>query len=171
MKTKFNIGDRVYHATWDQHHKESRTCPECGGTGKIRVIRYDHSVAHISCVNCSTPFASSTGKVDVYIPTAYVDSHIISGMEISGDQVTYKANLGWGCYMHLDEKDTFATVEEAQVKAEREAEVEAEFNQKHDRSQDWAWNASYHKKQIKEAEKSIAYHTKKLNVANLKKEG
>jgi hypothetical protein len=36
----------------------------------------------------------------------------------------------------------------------------------------WAWNATYHRKRIKEAEKQIAYHRSKLEVAALKsKEG
>jgi len=32
----------------------------------------------------------------------------------------------------------------------------------------WAWNASYHRRQIKDAKRQLEYHTAKLNVASLK---
>ena len=31
----------------------------------------------------------------------------------------------------------------------------------------WAWNVHYHRKEIREAQKRIEYHTSKLNVAKL----
>jgi hypothetical protein len=71
------------------------------------------------------------------------------------------------------EKDLFETEAEAMVAAEAMA---AEYDEEERKKiltrekdgKSWAWNATYHRRCIKQAEKDLDYHTRKLKVANLK---
>ena len=77
-----------------------------------------------------------------------------------------------GCN-HIDEDKVFLTESEAQTRAdlmaaEYDAEERERIFKKEKDQRSWAWNASYHRKEIKEAERRIEHHKKKLAHAALK---
>lgn len=168
--TKYNIGDKVYHATFKKHTGVYVECPDCGGTGRMRCIFHDETIVSIVCGSCSPGYDPPTGKILVYNSIESVDLLIITGIEVEADKPTrYKAD-----HYILDEDHLFNTKDEALVKAKEmhDAHVEMEKDKIYKKEKDtrsWAWNASYHRGLIKRAEKDIIYHTSKLNVANLKK--
>lgn len=165
---KYKIGDQLYYPIWTSTTSYVE-CPDCGGTGRIRVIFHDETVVSIECQNCRSGFNSSGGKVQVYDRTPKTRLVKIVGIGIGSNGITYK------CDTHhiVKEEELFKTHEEALEVAKEKAKLANEedlkkVQTKHDNSKSWAWNASYHRRNIKELKEKIEYHTKKLNVASLK---
>lgn len=84
----------------------------------------------------------------------------------------------WSGCGGFDEENAFASTQDAQNRAnalidEKQAEEKIAFEQRKERhDKTWAWNATYHRQRIREAQKALEYHTAKLNVAKFKaKEG
>lgn len=171
---KFNIGDKVWYAT-SGSREQKVLCPECFGKRQLRVILGDDSEVLIPCEGCS------------YRPEGYYDSYpsgycryyewyaeprlvTITGLEINQEKVEYRSHTGSGSYWCFKEDECFLTEEEAKFKADQ---MVAEHNakelekiytkEKHNRT--WAWNLSYHRKRIKDAEREIEYHSKKFEYA------
>jgi hypothetical protein len=85
-----------------------------------------------------------------------------------GTETEYRVN---DTSYHNDE--IFVTREEADVRAEKyrtdyEAEELARPGRKLKDGKNWAWHASYYRKEIKDCESRIAYATKALAVAKVK---
>ncbi len=168
-KPRFNIGDTVYSAScyWGTTYI---TCPDCGGEGRLRVIFHDGEEVSIACQNCSRGYEPPTGKMQIYGYIAEANERVITGMEINASRPTeYRA----GQYI-LKEDNLFSSKADAMDKAkehqiELEKEQQEKINNKEKDTRTWAWNASYHKREIKRQEKSIEYHKACLAVANLKK--
>ena len=163
----FEIGATAYVAQF-QSVSGVVTCPDCLGTLRMRVFMGNGEEHSVACGRCSNGYNPPTGYIEhTKNATAKVIKITISGLEISNNQSLCRYSAGDYSY---DGKDVFATKEEAmqraQVLAEEHAEREIErlASKEHD-TRSWAWNVSYHRRCIKDAEKSIAYHTSKLNVA------
>jgi hypothetical protein len=67
----------------------------------------------------------------------------------------------------------YVTEAEARVRADQMAleadeEERAKISKKEKDQRSWAWNASYHRKQIKEHERQLGYHRAKLAHAAIK---
>lgn len=170
---RFEIGETVFFATFSAHTSVYVECPDCGGTGRLRVIFHDGEEVSIDCQNCALGYNPPSGRVLVYKNKADVEERVITGMEIDGEEVRYKSRHHEGYYNTLDADRVFNSREEAEVKADElhkefVAEQEARIFKKEKDAKSWAWNASYHRNQIKDAQKHIEYHTRKLNAANLK---
>ena len=181
MKPLYEIGQDVFFASFSSHASEYVTCPDCGGTARLRVTFYDETTVSIPCQNCSRGYEEPTGRISVYCRKGEAKKARISGVEISGGKVEYRAEyhtfdddgrMYTGCN-HIDEDKVFLTESDAQSRADlMAAEYDAEereriFKKEKDR-RSWAWNASYHRKEIKEAERRIEYHKKKLAHAAIK---
>lgn len=168
MIPKFHIGDKVWRATFDASENYV-TCPDCGGTGRIRVIMHDDTEVSIGCQACTYGFHQPSGKIKAYDRQARAVPGKITGVDIAINKIEYRIDGGWICTTD----NVFASEEEALIRA---AELAAEFDDaerkriglKEKDTRSWAWNASYHRRRIKEARRQIEYHTSKLNVAALK---
>ena len=172
MSTKFQIGDVVWRPHWDASENYVE-CPDCGGTGRIRVIFHDETVVSIDCCRCSAGYEPPTGRIKCYDRIARAEQTIVTGMEIKPDGVTYHLGGNGSWYRTAPEDEVCATREEALAKAaEMAAKADAEERERIQRKEHdtrtWAWNASYHRKMVKQAQRDLEYHTKKLNAANLK---
>lgn len=169
MNPKFNLGDKVFWATID-YTETYIECPDCGGTGRIRVIFHDDTIASIECEWCKKGFNAPTGAILKYEYLPRVRSAVITGMElIAGRKIEYRTNTSH-CIL---EGDLFTTESEAQARsqqlvAERDREELERLNRKEKNNRSWAWHASYHRSEIKKAKERIAYHESRLNVASLK---
>lgn len=170
---KFTLGQQVWRPTFESSEKWIE-CPDCGGTGRLRVTFHDETTVSIDCQNCSVGYDPPTGKVRIYErkPEAYMGT--VSGIEMEPDKVTYKIySGGHGSYWLVSEDDLSTDRDEALAKAqvradEAAAEELARIARKEKDTRTWAWNASYHRKAIKEAQRNLDYHTRKLAAANLK---
>lgn len=169
MELKYNIGDTVYVASWESS-EDYLECPDCGGTGRIRVILHSNDEVSIPCATCAPGYGDPTGKVKVHTRTPTVRANVVSGMEIGSGGVEYKAKCGRASHWSLRESDVFGTEADAMVRAiqlakEADDEERARVLTKEFPTRTWAWNASYHRRKVKELERDLLWHKKKLNAA------
>lgn len=173
---RFAIGDSAWHAAHRRHEKKV-SCPDCGGTGRLRVIFHDETVVSIDCENCSRGYLPPTGQIATYDAAPYVEQVRIGGFEVGPDGVTWKVNMSGGeggySYIGVRDEELFDTEDAAKAYAEvlaaqAAADESKRMAAKEKAARSWAWNASYHRKEIKEAQRRIEYHTQKLNVAAIK---
>ena len=172
--TDYKIGDSVWIA---QCYCEQVfvTCPDCGGTGRIRCIMHDDTEVSIECGRCRSGYDAPSGRVGYYKRNPRAESAVITGMNIETVRgVTETEYVLQAEYTQRMKSDRIAlSYEDAMAKAEaiaakENAEEIERIAKKEKDTRTWAWNASYHRKCIKDAEKQIAYHTKKLDVAAIK---
>jgi len=169
---KYQIGDRVWRAAFEGT-AVYLTCPDCGGTGRLRIIFHDDTQASIECRNCQRGYNSPTGQVIAHERAPRVDLVTISGVEIEPNQVRYKVSAGehaWYIYepdqLFDNESDARACAQDMAAKADAKERAKVLTKEKDTRT--WAWNASYHRQCIKRAQHDLEYHTAKLNVAAIK---
>lgn len=164
----FKIGDHVYRAfagpktIWI-------TCPECCGSGRLRIILGDDSEVSIPCVCCERGYEGSPGKIQSYSFHADVSEFEISGVESVIEQGNLRVRYSGGCWS-IRGSDVFATPEEAlrraeQLTLEHQADEARRLRCKEKQTRTWAWNVSYWRKQIRDAEKTINRAKAKLSVA------
>jgi hypothetical protein len=164
---RFNIGDVAWHASYSSMNDDA-TCPDCGGTGRLRVTFHDETQVSIDCQNCAHGYEKPTGRVRVYQRTPTATAFHVTGFEVGGDEHRYHD----GCQI-VDDADLYATRDAAmaaaanKVQKANEEEQKRVFKKERD-TRTWAWNASYHRREIKDANRRIAYHTAKLAVAVIK---
>lgn len=171
-KPQFGIGDSVFLARFDASDAYV-TCPDCGGTGRLRVTFHDETTVSIDCQNCAPGYNPPTGRVKVYDRKPSAMEIHVSGLELGVEGVRYRLGGGSNWNYIADAGDVFATREEAEARgqqmadAAKEEELQRVYRKERD-TRTWAWNASYHRKEIKRALQDIERHTAKLNVAAIK---
>lgn len=170
---KYQIGQELWLASFEQK-QDSVPCTDCGGTARIRCIMHDNTIVSVECGACRRGYLGSNGKNTVWTRRPEVKRGTITGVDAQQGEVTRYYFRFSDCQNHIiDEDRLFDNKEAAETKAaalaeEYNAEEIARIAKKEKDTRSWAWNASYHRKQIKEAQKSIEYHTKKLNAASVK---
>lgn len=177
IQTHFSIGDVVYLARYGYKEK-TVTCPHCKGSKALTVIFGDGEKATVDCGLCNLGYEPPRGYLTEGEYGASVESIVIDGVEQSRHgqelEVRYKYNQTGGCCNICESGDVFTTKENALKRGEQLSEKaanEEKERMEHNKEQaqrSWAWNASYHRKQIKEAKRQLEYHTAKLNVAIVK---
>lgn len=165
---KHEIGQVVWLASFEARTSYV-TCPDCGGTGRLRVTFHDETQVSIECRNCSAGFDPPTGRVKVYDREPRAIEATITGAEIDGDKVEWRTN----CHWRVPENEIFSNRADALFAAREKArqldrEERERVNRKEKDTRTWAWNASYHRRCIKEAQRQLEYHSAKLAVAVLK---
>ncbi len=167
---KYNIGDSLYCASFDSMDNYI-VCPECGGTKILKVILWDGTEYIIDCRGCAGGYDPPTGYIKTYKRTPKVEIVTISGMEINRNKpVEYRIQLSSCNYQILKEDELFVLKEDAEARAvvkakEFEERELSEIEQKEKPTRSWAWHVHYHRKQIRDAEKTIARATDQLNAA------
>lgn len=172
MKPKYDIGDVIYWAT-SRNEEQVIECPDCKGSGQLTVIFADGEQVSVACANCAWGYDPPTGRVRYWGHIERVESGAISGMEID-TEVTYKVRCEpYSSYYCIKEAEAYDSKEEAQeqaviLAAKRTEEELKKAQRKHKDTRSWAWNASYHRKELKEAKRRVGYHTEQLSMCNLK---
>jgi ribosomal protein S27E len=173
MTPHFNIGDTVWRATYGSKTRHIE-CPDCGGTGRLRVTFHDETTVSIDCATCAAGYEPPTGRVTTYDFAPEVSRHTVAGIEMDREQVRYRlSHPSYGSYWSADACDVFATEDAAKLRGVELAKLaaideEIRLAGKEKPTRTWAWNASYHRRCIKDAQKQLDYHTRKLQAANLK---
>lgn len=168
MEIKYKIGDELWWPSF-QGRETSVECPSCGGTGRLRIMFHDDSVESVDCPECGVGFNPPTGRIKCYDRKAEIHAVTVKGIEIDGDEAKYKTSRNYSVdedELFDNEKDAMAAAEAKAVKYDEE-ERQKIFKREKD-GQSWAWHAVYHRRCIKDAKRNLEYHTKKLEVANLK---
>lgn len=165
---KYEIGQSVWLALWDSSDNYV-TCPDCGGTGRLRVTFHDETQVSVECQRCGPGYERPTGSIKVYDRRARVVQAMITGAEIDGMKVEWKTDQ----HYRLPEDEIYDSEADAMaaaiVKADQANREERERIQKKEKdTRSWSWNATYHRRCLKEAQRQIEYHTAKLAVASLK---
>lgn len=168
MIPRFQIGDQAWRATFDSTPAFVE-CPDCCGSGRLRVIMGDDTEVSIDCQNCKRGYLGPQGVLQVYDRTPRAEPVIVTGMEMDAERIRYRTSTSY----LVDDADLFADEQQAVARAQEigeqfGAEERARIANKEKDTRSWAWNASYHRKAIKEAQRQIDYHTSKLAVASLK---
>lgn len=160
----FNVGDQVWIAKteWKEYYL---TCPHCFGKKFLTVILGDDSKITIDCECCRAGYLGSQGTVSVGQYREDASFETITRKEQSRDEISYTA--GGYCLKH---NDIFRTKEEAQIRAaeiarDHRADEMQRFYTKEKIDRNWAWNATYHRNNIKRLKQELAYHESKLMVA------
>lgn len=168
MQPKFQIGDDVWFAKFE-NTEASIVCPDCGGTKHVTVEMFDGTRHTLNCEGCKVGFEGPRGRLKTWERKPVALPVRVSSVSIEADKIEYRVNGGW----IADEDRLFLTKEEAMVRADevaaeatREESERLQRKLKADRT--WAWHVHYHRRAVRQAEKDLAYHTSKLNVARAK---
>ena len=103
-----------------------------------------------------------------------VETVLIKGVEVEDTTVEYRVTNNAHTRIYKQESLFAVTEREEAIKectrlAMEQTTFEAErITRKVREAKTWAWNASYHRKQLKEAIRQQDYHTKALDYANSK---
>lgn len=167
MEAKYKIGDVAWYANRERKIKWLE-CPHCFGQKALTVILGDGSQVSIDC-ECCRRGLEAWGRIESWEEVVAVKQITINRVEVFPDKVEY----GFYESYRTEEINLFDTKEDAEVRAEELAEEyrQEEFRRleaKDKYSRKWSWHVYYHRNAIKEAQRQIAYHTAKLNVAKTK---
>jgi hypothetical protein len=172
----FKVGDRVYLASMEAH-EITVPCPDCVGKKYLTVILGDGTNVTIDCCTCQAGYDPPIGYVKYrgYRPLPEVQEITIDGVEYQkeGDKyvaVEYEYNKSSYSWRTTKADRVFSNKEDAQAKAESMAKEASEkalskFLSKEKPTHTWAWNATYHRKEMKRANEDFEYHKAKLEVA------
>lgn len=180
MNLKYNVGDDVWCAITGTEQKFVK-CDHCAGSGVVKVIFGDGEEASINCQNCSKDhwIDCSPGKISYSAFFARPEKMTVVNVEIRENKIKYGVKSqkqidsnysGWYVFesTELCDKKEDAEIRAAALAEERTLKELNAANNKVKDYKSWAWNASYHRKCIKEAQKNIDRHTAALNVASVK---
>jgi hypothetical protein len=136
----------------------------------MEVILAGISKFTIACTCCERGYEGSPGCIQTYEYTAETSPEVINGIRSQLRDGVLFNEYTFPAYGSAKEEELFSDREEAKVKAdeiklEHEAEEIKRLRYKEKQAKTWAWNVSYHRRAIKEAQRQIEYHTSKLNAA------
>ncbi len=165
---KYEIGQEVWRASFDSADAYV-VCPDCGGTARVRVMLPDDTIVSIECEGCRHGYSGSDGRIHVYDRRPVARLVNILGLEMRDGKTEWQTSDSY----RVGEEDLFDTEVEAMTRAraiaaDHDREERDRVNRKEKPLKSWAWHAHYHRSCIKEAERQIAYHTARLNVAKVK---
>jgi hypothetical protein len=170
----FNIGDTVFKVRYEKR-EQWVTCPDCLGSKHVKMILGDGTEVVIECGGCDPGgYRPSVGAIKQYEYETVVNEHQVTGVNVRANEIGYELdNFGTGGYWTGTDKDTFGTRGEAQADGERQRlEHQAEENRrwmaKTKDHKSWAWNATYHRRCIKDHERQLEYHRGKVQVCAAK---
>ncbi len=171
----FAIGDTAWTGRYERKERWI-PCPDCCGQKALTVILGDGSQVSIDCICAWPAYGARAGSVVTYDYDPVVEQIVIDGIEVRmGRPTEYKFNATECSYRTVNETNVFHDREGAMARAmERKAEQEAEeakrMASKEKGDHTWAWNVTYHRRELKRAIHGVEYHTAKLNVAKAKTE-
>ena len=161
---KFKVGDTVWIAKCGIESVR-KICPTCFGKKEVTLILGNGDSVILPCKGCGPGYDPPGGYISEYEYVTEPDSAVISGMTIEinhgEENVRYH-----GLQRVYDEKDIWATKEEAQIVAE-EKKAQLDKDQvtraehiKKDVQKSFSWNAHYHMRHAKKDRESAEYHDK-----------
>ena len=168
MKPQFNAGDVVYAAILEQR-EEYIPCPDCFGTKCLRVILGDNTEHVIDCAGCNQGgYSRPSGLIRIYRYTGGAKRITISGTTISAAGCEYRSGCDNYQAADLFPAEADALARAAVLVKNYEAPQLDKLRQKEKLAYSWAWHVHYHRRQIRDAKKTIARSEAMLAVAREK---
>lgn len=165
---KYQIGQPIWRASWGAV-TDYVTCPDCGGEGRIRVLLHDDTMVSIECEGCRRGYERPDGKIRVYTRQPMAILSTITGVEIRDGKTEWQTQDSYRTSEHnLFEDEASCLARAQEMAAEHDLEERDRINKKEKNTRSWSWNAHYHRREIRDAERRIEYHKSKLAVASVK---
>ena len=171
----FNIGDKVFMATYGRNDKFV-TCPDCLGSKQVKVVLGDGTEILIECGGCDPGgYQCSTGRIRQYDYSVEAIERTVTGVKTTMSGTEYELDNFGGCsYYTGDQSKVFATEELAiaavnLLKQQFEDEENKRLMAKTKDHKSWAWNATYHRRCIKDLERQLEHHRTKVEICATKK--
>jgi hypothetical protein len=162
---RYQIGQILWVARYDMEH-DSVECPDCGGEGRIRVTFHDDTEVSIECGNCRAGYDPPTGRVRTWRRMPRTELVTLTGYEVNGAEERYRTSTSYLVPPeNLFEHGTWAMLMALGVAMSDTERERGRILTKEKDKRSWAWNASYHRRCLKEAQRNVEYHTSKLAVA------
>jgi hypothetical protein len=171
IRPVFSLNEIVFVTTFSAHEQVLIECPECNGDKFVTVLAGRNPPVTVACENCKAHGLGleefSRGTVVQNIARGSVLTAKITGIEIRNDgRVEYRTSKGIFDQSHIFALGSQLAQLSADLMAKEYNDAEAErHTRKHRCDRTWAWNASYHRKEIKEAQRRLEYNTRALSVA------
>lgn len=162
-----NIGDKVWWATCGTREVEV-PCPVCFGNRKVTLILGNGEHIETGCEYCEKDFESSRGYTTEYQRFSEVKEVSITGKEVREDEGGRMVEYRYLNYC-LDDRNAFSTREDAEtaVKAMiseyEDSEVKRQAYKKKKNQSHYSWSVGYHRKRLKDAQREVEYHSRKIN--------
>ena len=164
MTPKYKVGDFVYVARAGR--KEFyKTCDVCFGKKQVVVTLGNDDRVTIPCSYCGAGFADPAGKIRDCEWGVEVKLEKITQVRVSQTDIEEKIEYQSESWC-LHEENIFDTREEADARCiaifeehKREQETRSDLIKK-DKMKSFAWNAGYHLRAVKDAQKQIEYHSR-----------
>lgn len=164
MTTKYSIGDKLWRATFIPELTYV-VCPDCGGTRFMTIVLFDDTKYFVDCRTCEHGYEGSQGRLPVYDRAPCAKPVTVTSVAVEDSGVRYNSFID-ECDLFVGEHQALARAQEVADEATR---VERErISMRHKDAKSWAWNATYHRGEIRKAQKSLEYHTSKLDVAKVR---
>ena len=171
----FNIGDKVFMATYGRNEKFV-TCPDCLGSKQVKVVLGDGTEILIECGGCDPGgYQGSTGRIRQYDYSVEAIERTVTGVKTTMSGTEYELDNFGGCSYYIgDQSKVFATEELAiaagnLLKQQFEDEENKRLMAKTKDHKSWAWNATYHRRCIKDLERQLEHHRTKVEICATKK--
>ncbi len=183
---RFEIGDVVFRADFGRH-ETFVACPDCLGSKHVKVVLGDGTEVIIECGGCDPGgYEPSTGMIRQYKYETRVRQYQVTGVKTTATTVEYELNhFGGGSYYtgnndfddlshdFITHRNVFATREKAlahgdKLKSEFEESENKRLMAKTKDAKSWAWNATYHRRCIKDLERQLEYHRSKVEICAAK---
>jgi len=163
---KYKVGDKVWWAHCG-NTLVKEPCPVCYGKKQVVLVLGNDDTVTLDCDYCGKGYEGPRGYVMEYRWVAEPELITITEVEISdslehGETIKYRTN-----YYSIKNCDIFDTREEALVRCEVIAKELAEQQStraehiKANVKKTFSWNAGYHMRVVKRAQKDIEYHQAK----------
>jgi len=164
-KPPFEFGQTVYIASANAYTRIEVPCPICFGKRIVRLELGNGEMQPFECEMCGKGFEGPRGVTHGYKATSDVSSGEISGIEVHDD--SWRISVGHET-CRLEDGNVFDNPEAAEARriilhqeAERQAErnFESQFKSK---AKDGSWTVGYHRREIADLERKLAWHRARL---------
>lgn len=166
MEKEYNIGDTVWWATGGIREVRHE-CPVCYGKCCVTLILGNDDHVQTPCDYCGKGFEGPRGYVIEREYTTEVKEIVLSGKEIrettAGRSVEYRHN-SYILYDGIicDTKEGAEIERQKIADAHKISELERLQRGKDNNVKSYAWHVGYHQRQLKDAQRQIDYHSKKI---------
>jgi hypothetical protein len=164
-QTPFEIGEEVFYADAGPHTRSDVACPICFGKRSVKLILGNDEQVDVECDFCGHGFDGPRGTVAIYGPKSFVRAGTVKSLEYADDECI--VGVDWYRF-RTSERRVFASHAEAEARrvelhAECEIQAKKSFDaQLHTGKRKPTWSAGYHRAQIAELKRKLAWHEDKL---------
>lgn len=165
---EYNIGDKVWWATCGTR-EVTLPCSICFGKLKITLILGNDERIETPCDYCIIGFEKPKGYTNEYQRFSDVKEITITGKEVIENEKGRQVGYRYQSYILYKNKNIFDTKEEAEIAVKKliieyeNSERERQSYKKKKNQTHYSWSVGYHMKRLREANREIEYHSRKIN--------